>query len=1065
MATVAQRVLLADFALANPIYSGASVTVLEADLANGGAATTTKATLYTAPTGTTEESNPFRLDGDGKLSRPVYIDVPVIARVTDAVVASHDTGVLGLVQRFREEWETALVYQVGDVIRDGAAGSNTGYLYICAATNTASAVFADDLAAGLWALYVTGGTGGSGGSGIDVIGTTSGSFGTSSANYIKITGNTTGNNPRVSALGSDTTIDVHLVPKGVEGQTLTQRLQVRDTSLVPATGTGPTASGAMPYVSQGLVSSISGTFTNGVAGPFSWFVSGDNADASGVTGGNVYYMFGGNSFGGSSMKGGRIGLNISHSLNGGNTGNNSGDTWFHTGISSQTVSAYRDGGVPNDYSGHLFGMFVSSELRPGAKYWDEVKMMEGNVSADALSSVGFKFGITLVTSTTDAVEADVEESFLAVGSKKANATASSGLRTGILFGGAASYWGIPAHGALIEATPTTVTGGAPPAMTAAFGMDMRFVTFSGAFLRSANFAVDGSGNVGSHGATSGVSLQTRSAITAKTAVVGSIAVLDGGTFTTIPTLTIAAPPTSGTTATGTVETVGLRIIREIVAAGTGYALNNVLNVVGGTSTGTAQLLVTEVTVTGGITQAILQTVGSYSVIPTTPIAVTGGTGTGATFGLGWKILTCAVSGAGTNYPEFPAPIITVDSTGLIRRAKLLPVMTATQGTLVLNSGAAVTAPTSLAVGDGTARQPFSHNTYISPVAGLMSTAPFILGGNAFGTVTSGAAFFRQFNVNTDTVNASAANGGGVNVNYFGHTISAGAVGGRTTLSVFMAQLGATTSASGQFYVAGALFGEAAFSAGGSAGAGNSRGNLFAANHSARLKTGAGLYWNSVVGEEVDISVQASTSVVYKVGFKVVQWADDAVSGTTADYAYGLNNQANGTAPGWDKGFAFGAPEGWWPIKAAGTIIGTYASTIGGGPAMAAAYGVDFSAVTFSTSAFKSPGFLVNGSGTTTTTGQILALRVVTAAGAVTVSATDDVVVVNKTVGAATTVNLPAGFTGRRYTIKDGKGDAAANNITITPAAGNIDGAGTLVISANYGKATIVYNGTQWNQTA
>jgi len=84
---------------------------------------------------------------------------------------------------------------------------------------------------------------------------------------------------------------------------------------------------------------------------------------------------------------------------------------------------------------------------------------------------------------------------------------------------------------------------------------------------------------------------------------------------------------------------------------------------------------------------------------------------------------------------------------------------------------------------------------------------------------------------------------------------------------------------------------------------------------------------------------------------------------------------------------------------------------------------------------------------------------------VTVSATDDVVVVNKTVGAATTVNLPAGVTGRRYTIKDGKGDAAANNITITPDAGNIDGAGTLVLATNYGRATVVYNGTEWNQAA
>jgi hypothetical protein len=96
--------------------------------------------------------------------------------------------------------------------------------------------------------------------------------------------------------------------------------------------------------------------------------------------------------------------------------------------------------------------------------------------------------------------------------------------------------------------------------------------------------------------------------------------------------------------------------------------------------------------------------------------------------------------------------------------------------------------------------------------------------------------------------------------------------------------------------------------------------------------------------------------------------------------------------------------------------------------------------------------------------QVVAVRVVTASGAVTVSATTDyLIVVNKTTGAATTVNLPASpTTGLTYVIKDGKGDANTNNITLTPAAGNIDGATTWVMTTNYASKTIVYNGTQWN---
>ena len=100
---------------------------------------------------------------------------------------------------------------------------------------------------------------------------------------------------------------------------------------------------------------------------------------------------------------------------------------------------------------------------------------------------------------------------------------------------------------------------------------------------------------------------------------------------------------------------------------------------------------------------------------------------------------------------------------------------------------------------------------------------------------------------------------------------------------------------------------------------------------------------------------------------------------------------------------------------------------------------------------------------TTQSGRVQAVRVVTAAGAVTVATTDDIIVVNKTVGAATTVNLVSSpATGAMVTVKDGKGDAGTNNITITPASGNIDGAGTFVMATNYESLTFVYNGTQWN---
>lgn len=90
-------------------------------------------------------------------------------------------------------------------------------------------------------------------------------------------------------------------------------------------------------------------------------------------------------------------------------------------------------------------------------------------------------------------------------------------------------------------------------------------------------------------------------------------------------------------------------------------------------------------------------------------------------------------------------------------------------------------------------------------------------------------------------------------------------------------------------------------------------------------------------------------------------------------------------------------------------------------------------------------------------------RVVTAAGAITVLALDELVVVRKTSGAATAVTLPSSpVTGRIYIIKDGKGDAATNNITISPASGTIDASANVVLATAYGSLDFVYDGTQWS---
>jgi hypothetical protein len=91
------------------------------------------------------------------------------------------------------------------------------------------------------------------------------------------------------------------------------------------------------------------------------------------------------------------------------------------------------------------------------------------------------------------------------------------------------------------------------------------------------------------------------------------------------------------------------------------------------------------------------------------------------------------------------------------------------------------------------------------------------------------------------------------------------------------------------------------------------------------------------------------------------------------------------------------------------------------------------------------------------------VRVVTASGGVTVESSDYVIDVNKTVPATTTVTLPASpTTSRSIIVKDGAGNAATYNITISGNGKTIDGSATYVINRNNEAIEIIYNGTEWN---
>jgi len=70
---------------------------------------------------------------------------------------------------------------------------------------------------------------------------------------------------------------------------------------------------------------------------------------------------------------------------------------------------------------------------------------------------------------------------------------------------------------------------------------------------------------------------------------------------------------------------------NVLNPGTGYSAGDILTIIGGT--GTAATIQVSTVSSGQITAAVLYSSGSYSVYPVSPVTVTGGHGTGATFEL------------------------------------------------------------------------------------------------------------------------------------------------------------------------------------------------------------------------------------------------------------------------------------------------------------------------------------------------------------------------------------------------------------------------------------------------
>lgn len=290
-----------------------------------------------------------------------------------------------------------------------------------------------------------------------------------------------------------------------------------------------------------------------------------------------------------------------------------------------------------------------------------------------------------------------------------------------------------------------------------------------------------------------------------------------------------------------------------------------------------------------------------------------------------------------------------------------------------------------------AAMPAAPRRFTAHVSQTLTTggAVYRWGGAVAGTLAAPLTGYYTTAMDNDTLTFSNTSDG-MTLVYEGHALSAGWTGGRTTQQSFMLINGSGICGSDAYLVSGASFIESLAQMGG--GIADLRGNVFARNDSVKVGAGSGYHVKSAFGYEVDIAAYSTTEVGSKGGFKVVQWAADAKRGWITDFAIGINNQSNGTAPGWRVGYAVGGYEGWWPFTASSRILGlirTAGTLLSGAPSVVAGRGLDLTGITLSDSAFASQNFRVDGSGnlgaraasaeTLQTRGSILAKTAVVAA--------------------------------------------------------------------------------------
>jgi len=254
---------------------------------------------------------------------------------------------------------------------------------------------------------------------------------------------------------------------------------------------------------------------------------------------------------------------------------------------------------------------------------------------------------------------------------------------------------------------------------------------------------------------------------------------------------------------------------------------------------------------------------------------------------------------------------------------------------------------------------------ITPAAGNASVA-LTTTSTGSGSFTGSDAFGYFYNIHNITSGLDTS--GSTGLTAFGRMVKvspdnsskSNIIAGADTVTIASTATIDTTNGGLTDFVGHMGYSKSSKSLGGTNLVGGERGGLFG-HYSVVINNTTNLV--GVVGHEINVQTFTGSTQVRRFGVTSLAFAPSESAGSTYDAAYHVGASGGITAP-WKTGVLFSIANGGNPMDVTnGKLIATQGSATTN-------YGVDISSYTFTTAAFQSNGFVVNGSGALTANGGI-----------------------------------------------------------------------------------------------